>query len=253
MKHTISFLIVGLFVTLAVPVLEALAQPIDVITFHYPPYMNGDGTGIAEQIVVASFKKKGHGVNFITYPRKRAITSFKQGEKDFFLGLPLYFSEDKIGYSEFIYLRTVLLFSKKHHPNLQFNILEDLKGKKIGAAIGASQIPYFQKAGLIVLEVPKGENTVQMLHSGRVDLIYIIDLRAIRLIDTFFPDQREDFGFLEYKQIGGGLIVRKNSLSWNSFKEFEEGLKSIINSNEYLQIFEQHYGSNQVPDSVLVK
>lgn len=227
------------------------AEPIDVLTFYYPPYMNGDGTGIAEQITTKAFQKKGHVVKFKVFPRKRAITLFKQGEKDFFLGLPVYFSEQEIGYSKIINLRSVLAFKKKRYPNLQIKGLNDLKGKTIGASLGASPIPVFKEAGLIVIEAPKGENTIKMLHSGRIDFLYILDVAAIKLIKKIFPKQQHTFGFLEYKQIGGGLVVRKNSSSWPFFEDFKNGLNSIVNNKEYLHILEQHYGSNQVPVSVI--
>ncbi len=242
-----------LLVLLISAAVQAASPPIDILTFQYPPYINGDGTGMAEKIITAAFETQGHSVKFTIYPIKRAINNFQKGRGKMFLGLRDYFSEQEINIQEIFYFRRVLVYLKDRYPDLQINNLDDLKGKKIGAVLGSSVIDDFQAAGLIVDKTSKHENNINKLHARRVDFIYTLDLTAINLIEKLFPGQPAAFEIFEYQLNAADLVVRKNSPGEKLLQVFRTGLKTIIENGTYLKIMVQSYGAGQVPASAQVK
>ena len=242
-----------LFVILISAAVAAASQPIEILTFQYPPYINGDGTGMAEKIVAAAFQTQGHSVKFTLYPSKRAINNFQKGQGKMFLGSRDHFSEQEINAEEIFYFRRVLVYLKDQYPELHINNLDDLKGKKIGVVLGSSQITDFQAAGLIVDKTSKHENNINKLHARRVDFIYTLDLTAINLIEKLFPGQPAAFEIFEYQLNAADLVVRKNSPGEKLLQVFRTGLKTIIENGTYLKIMEQSYGAGQVPASAQVK
>jgi polar amino acid transport system substrate-binding protein len=242
-----------LFLILISVAVAAASQPIEIVTFHYPPYINGDGTGMGEKIVAAAFQTQGHSVNFTIYPSKRAINNFQKGKGEMFLGLRDYFSEQEINAQEIFYFRRVLVYLKDQYPELHINSLDDLKGKKIGVVLGSSQVIDFQAAGLIEEITSKHENNIKKLYARRVDFIYTLDLTAIGLIEKLFPGQPADFGIFEYQRNAADLVVRKNSLEEKTLQVFRTGLKTIIENGTYHKIMEQSYGAGKVPTSAEVK
>ena len=231
----------------------AESQPIEMLTFQYPPYANGDGTGMGEEIVAAAFQTQGHSVKFTLYPIKRAISNFQEGQGKMFLGLRDFFSEQEINSEEIFYFRRVLIYLKDQYPELHINSLDDLKGKKIGVVLGSSQIVDFQTAGLVVDKTSKHENNIKKLYARRVDVIYTLDLTGTSLIEKLFPGRPADFEIFEYQRNAADLVVRKNSFGDKILQTFRTGLKTIIENGTYHKIMEQSYGAGQVPASAQVK
>ena len=242
-----------LLATLMPAAVAVASQPIEIIIFHYPPYINGDGTGMAEEIVAASFETQGHAVKFTLYPTKRAINNFQNGQGKMFLGLRDFFSQKEIDAQEFFYFRRILVYLKEQYPELHINSLDDLKGKKIGAVMGSTKVSDFQAAGLIVDKTSKHENNIKKLHARRVDFIYSLDLTTISLIEKLFPGQTGDFGIFEYELSAADLIVKKGSPEEKNLQVFRVGLKTIVENGTYGKIMEQYYGAGQVPASAQVK
>jgi polar amino acid transport system substrate-binding protein len=242
-----------LFVILISTTVGAASQPIEILIFHYPPYVNGDGTGMAEKIVAAAFQTQGHSVKFTLYPSKRAINNFQKGQGKMFLGLRDFFSEQEVNAEKIFYFRRVLVYLKDQYPELHINSLDDLKGKKIGVVLGASRIIDFQSAGLIEEITSKHENNIKKLYARRLDFIYTLDLTAIDLIEKLFPGQPADFGIFEYQRNAADLVVRKNSPEEKILQVFRTGLKTIIENGTYHKIMEQSYGAGKVPTSTEVK
>jgi polar amino acid transport system substrate-binding protein len=242
-----------LFVILTWSAVGVASQPIEILTFQYPPYIDGDGTGMAGKIVAAAFKTQGHSVKFTIYPTKRAVNNFQKGQGKMFLGVRNYFSEQEINAEEIFYFRRVLVYLKDQYPELHINNLDDLKGKRIGVVLGSSPIADFQAAGLIVDKTSKHESNIKKLHTRRVDFIYTLDLTAISLIEKHFPGQPSVFEIFEYQRSAADLIVRKNSLEEKLLQIFRTGLKTIIEDGTYHKIMEQTYGADQVPASAQVK
>ena len=128
-----------LFVILISVAAGAASQPVEILTFQYPHYINGDGTGMAEKIVAAAFQTQGHSVKFTLYPPKRSINNFQKGEGKMFLGVRDYFPKREINAEEIFYFRRVLVYLKDQYPELQINSLDDLRGKKIGVVLGGQK------------------------------------------------------------------------------------------------------------------
>ncbi len=246
-------LVILLFVILISAAVAASSQPVDILTFQYPHYINGDGTGMAEKIVAAAFQTQGHSVKFTLYPRKRSINNFQKGQGKMFLGVRDYFPKQEINVEEICYFRRVLVYLKDQYPELHINSLNDLKGKKIGVVLGSSTIADFQATGLIVDTTQKHENNIRKLYARRVDFIYTLDLTALSQIEKLFPGQLADFGILEYQRKAADLIVRKNSPEARLLQVFRTGLKAIIENGTYRRIMEESYGADQVPASAQVK
>jgi hypothetical protein len=113
-----------LFVILISVAAGAASQPVEILTFQYPHYINGDGTGMAEKIVAAAFQTQGHSVKFTLYPPKRSINNFQKGEGKMFLGVRDYFPKREINAEEIFYFRRVLVYLKDQYPELQINSLD---------------------------------------------------------------------------------------------------------------------------------
>lgn len=232
---------------------KSIAQPVEIITFAYPPYINGDGTGMVEKIVSKSFEAQNQSVKYRIYPLKRAIENFQQGQGQLFIGLPLYFPGQEIDATEIFYYRRVLVYLKEQYPAFYINSLTDLKGKTVGMLVGASQDTVFQAAGLTVDTAPGIKNNIEKLYLRRVDFVATVDLAAINQINETFPGQLADFGFWEFDRSVLDLIARRNSSIKTIYEDFRAGLKTIIRNGTYQQIQEEVYGPGQVPASAQMK
>jgi len=70
-----------------VVVTEAVFQPVEILGFKYPPYVNDDGTGMGEKIAMAAFQTQGYSVLFTFYPRNLVVMNFQNGQKHLLMGI----------------------------------------------------------------------------------------------------------------------------------------------------------------------
>ena len=114
-RHTWGLATLLLIILISAAV-NAAPKPIEILTFQYPPYINTDGTGMAEKIIAAAFQTQGNSLKFTIYPIKRAVNNFQKGQGQMFLGLRDYFSEQEINTQEIFYFRRVLVYLKDTIP-----------------------------------------------------------------------------------------------------------------------------------------
>ncbi len=218
---------------------NSTAQTVSILTFVYPPYLVGDGTGIVEQIVTAAFQEEQISVQFQVYPLKRAVTTFQQGEGELFIGLPAYFPDQEIKAIDILSYKRVLVYLKSQYPEFEISTLEELKGKTVGAVLGGSVVLKLAAAGLQVETALNSESNIQKLYNKRLDFVATIDISAINQIRKFYPQHMADFGLWEFDKINLTLIARKNSSSAALLGNFSKGLGAINSKGTYGAILQK--------------
>lgn len=235
---------------------EAECKTVNVVTFYYPPFMNGDGSGLAEKLHIASFQEMGYEVAFEYYPQNRARKVFRAKSHCLFNGANEFANSDIASDIRFFgaaYVQIVIVFIKDCFPELKkIETLEGLKDKTIGCQFGAGMIPVYQKAGLIVDLNDSLKANFRKLQAGRIDFLSTIDLTAKKIINDQFSQRESEFSMLVFNRVLGGLTVKKGSLAQDAFDEYKKGFKAIREKGIYLKILEEFYGPGKVPESVRV-
>jgi len=247
--------VITLFVLL-LPRLVLSDNKIEIITFVYPPYMNGDGSGFMEQIVSEGFREVDREVRFVYFPPKRAVLNYKSshGHDKIFMGGFIQLGDenkDRYIYEKFISYRAVFAYNKKENPGFKFNSLNYLKGKRIGVSLGSRDGKILSDNGLTV-ESASLELHLNKLRFSRIDLVSGIDLFLMNQIDSLFTDKKDIFGLTrawDYRE--GGLIFYKENKE--DAELFAKGLKKIYESGRYHEILESFYGKGKIPEDAKVK
>lgn len=229
----------------------------NLLTFYYPPFMNGDRSGLGEKLHIAAFQERGYEVIFQYYPHKRARKIFSTEDHYLYAGTNEFVMFDIASDIEFfnvIYIQIVLVCMKDRFPHLnKIDSLEALKNKTVGCQRGAHMIPIYKEAGIEIDIADNFESNIRKLERKRIDFLSTVDLTAKKMIDNIFEDRKSEFAILKFKKIMGGLTVKKGSLAEEAFQECKEGFKAIKENGIYLKILEEFYGKEQVPDSAIVK
>jgi hypothetical protein len=247
--------VITLFVLL-LPRLVLSDNKIEIITFVYPPYFNGDGSGFLERIVMEAFRETNTVVEFEYFPPKRAILYYKSshGHDKIFLGGFIQLGDenkDRYIYEKFISYRAVFAYNKKENPGFKFNSLNYLKGKRIGVSLGSRDGKILSDNGLTV-EPASLELHLNKLRFLRIDLVSGIDLALMNQIDSLFTDKKDIFGLTRpWDYRAGGLIFYKENREGAEL--FEKGFRKIYESGRYHEILESIYGKGKVPEDAKVK
>lgn len=250
-------IIISLFWLLSAPSVYAENRSVKVVTFHYPPFINGDRSGLAEKLHIAAFEERGYEVIFEYFPHKRAAKIFIMTNEYFFNGPNEFKGADISPDVDFLgvgYIQMVLVCLKDRFPHLEKNVsIEDIKGLKIGCVRGDSISLFYESAGVNIDLANTIESNIHKLMAGRVDLISTIDLTAHELIHRLCKDRSSEFSILNIHKTLAGLSVKKNGPLKEAFQEYKLGFQAIKEKGIYMKINEEFYGKGLVPDSVLVK
>ncbi len=251
MKKIVWFIILSIF--LLKPV---FAGPVKIITYHYPPYLVGDGSGILELILnkVSRYKLK-----FEKYPLKRASLRFGIDYEDkLFLGVYNKFPKPKSVRTQiFVKTRIVNVYTKKKFPVFNYTSLKEFKGRKFGVILGNPFNKILVAYGLKLEMNSSLKSNLKKLDKQRIDFWQTLDVTAYQLIESEFPGKRNLFGFFEDRKaiplLPVYLVIGENGNKKKVFNEICWGLKKIVKNGEYLKILESFYGKGLVPKDVMVK
>ncbi|GAB6097193.1 hypothetical protein JCM14469_34470 [Desulfatiferula olefinivorans] len=227
-----------------VPVLiwggAAGAEPIRIITFAYPPYMVGDGSGLFEKAFDHMARETGTAVIFEVYPRKRALSTFAMPENGLmFLGEREYFPdlEPEMAFLKLLDIHTVFVYLKDRFPDMTYRDYRDLSGKRVGISMGSIYTSAFKAAGLVVDEA-KLPNNLLKLKNHRIDFWHTVDSAATLLIARMDPGFGRHYAFLPDQTHMVELMVKKNSPARGDFETLVRGFRIITDNGTFQTLIE---------------
>lgn len=233
------------------------ANSLEIITYKYPPYTIGDGSGLSELIFDKIAENTGHDIKFNIYPRKRAVQAFSlKDNKKFYMGGHREFP-DVPDVDSFLIMRvrTVFVYLKTRDSSFNYTRLKDLKGKTIGATLGNPFDNLFKSLELTTQNVVNLDSNFKKLRNKRIDFWFTLDVTATQMIEKEIPGESNNFGFFEDREtipLFPVVLFNKNKESAKVHHDLQSGLKAIIKNGDYLSIFEKFYGKNKVPKDVMV-
>lgn len=214
-----------------------------MVTVEWAPHYGKDlpENGLTTALVKAAFKAAGHNAEVEFIPWKRALKEVKEGLHDVVMGA--YFNEERAKtyhMSDPIYSLDLVLIARPGLGINKYDSLEDLKEYRIGISRGFANSDAFDAADYLDKHIATTPTlNIRKLFRGRIDL-------AVMNYDLFrYNANREGFcvGNVEYlepplatpflhimasREIGDGRKI---------IDDFNNGLKAIKDSGEYLRIF----------------
>ncbi len=221
-------------------------------TNDFPPYvMQGDADfGPISKIIRAAFKEAGVAVTIRFHPWQRAENEVRSGRA--FGVFPYRPTEERrreFDFTDPYYAYTARFFyNTRVHPNgIPYRTLEDLKPYKVGAVNDFWYLPLFEKAGLQVNAVPSIDQSLKMLHAGRIDLFPEEENTAWYLIRKLFPGDERLFATLPQAFQEPGvtnklslMVSRAYPGSKDLIEKFNAGLAAIRRTGVYRKILEEY-------------
>ena len=221
----------------------ASARNISMVTVEWAPHYGADlpENGLTTALVKAAFKAAGHNAEVGFIPWKRALKEVREGLHDVVMGA--YYNEDRARIyhmSDPIYSLDLVFIARPGLGIRNYDSLQDLKKYRIGISRGFANSEEFDSADYLDKHIATTPTlNIRKLFRGRIDL-------AVMNYDLFrYNANREGFcvGNVEFleppldtpylhimasREVGdGGEIIN----------DFNNGLKAIKESGEYLRIF----------------
>jgi len=247
--RTIACLAIAALLTFSCP---AHAGRILLATGEWAPYASEhmDNLGLFPEILQLVFEEMDQDYEIEFFPWKRCYKMVLDG--DAWAAFPYSRTEQRASevlYSDVVNWSTSVFFAYGPGPDIDFQDLEDLKGRHIGGIDGYFYQEAFDKAGLDVTYVPDEQSALLMLMAGRVDLVPLNNLVGWRIIRERFPDQEDQFRILKHPLSRNGLhlIVSPDYPgSRELLQRFNTALGKVLASDEAERIL-QRYGFRQSP------
>ena len=250
MKHLL--LIVALILSTRI----CSAENVRVVfaTGEWPPFSSEmlPEYGRATALVSAICKAAGIMPIYEFYPWKRAELRVSKGE--IFAAFPYAFSKEReksydfsdtifYGVNMFIYYDQ----NKKTNSAVPYDILDDLRGYRIGVISGSFLSSTLENAGLDNESTTSIDQSIHKLVAGRLD--FTIDDRVVLhdAIQRLYPDKIDHFKFLP-KPLGmktptGLLVSRSYPGALEILAKFNKGLAAIKQNGEYDRIIQKYHMS----------
>lgn len=204
--------------------------------------------GFTNHVISEAFKIEGYDVEFVFYPWKRAYESAKDGES-FQATSYWYPSEERskhFYYSDELQEDAVVFFHLKSSPLGNWETLDDLKGKRIGATAGYTYTAEFWDAAksgrLNIEEASSDELNFKKLLKGRIDAFPTGPLVGQKLLnEEFGADVAEDVTYHPKPLVaptGHLLISKKAKNAAELLTAFNRGLAKVRESGKYAKFQE---------------
>lgn len=250
MKILYKIILVSLVLAIGsstIPIIETSAQTdrktIHIATVEYPPAFFKDGTGIAADMLTEVLDKMGYDISINIYPLGRTIQMvnngsvecaflFPQTDPKTTVSIPLYYSA------------TVFVYKKSRFPNgVSYDSLSDLKEYKIGSLTNSKWFTKLlqENAGLKLDFAPANDINLKKLYAGRIDLLPLSHLIANSLIESVFPDQKEDFELTDPFSITPVCLIFSNSYPDNH--KVIDHIKRKVAEMDLQSIIQKYFGS----------
>lgn len=215
-------------------------------TLNWAPHYAEDlpNQGYFTEIVKESFLRVGYKLDVSFVPWKRAFVQASKGKYDGLLGA--YHTEDRTKnflFSSKISQAEIVLLSLKKR-NIEANNLKALSQHQIGFLRGSSGGSKFDKASFLN-KVPADDQSLNMskLLFGRIDLLLIGKLHALKILNERFPNNRQEILLHTPALESNGLYVAISKKVEHSAKlilEFNKGLKIIKKEGTFDSIIKKH-------------
>lgn len=229
---------------------EVTASRIDIVrmlrisTGEYPPWVGAGlpGNGFVARVVRESFQLAGYDVEFTFFPWKRAYEQARQGSFDATAyWYPSELRRQDFLYSDSLHVESTHLFYHKSNPLTQWQRLEDLSGKKIGATDGYTYTDEFwllARNGVLNVETAiRDELNMAKLVYQRIDLFPIEKHLGFSVLQQQFQPHvvhMIDYHPIPLMETTGHLLFSRSLLrSASLLDDFNRGLKQLKNSGRY--------------------
>jgi len=225
---------------------------IEFATGEWPPFSSATlpEYGRATALVSAICKAAGISPSYNFYPWKRAELKVAKGE--IFAAFPYAISEERkelYDFSETLFYGVNLFIYYDQNPRtsapITYNILDDLRGYRIGVISGSFLSATLEDAGLDYEPTTSLDQSIHKLVAGRLD--FFIDDRFVLhdAIQRLYPNITEHFRFLSRpfgnKTPTGLLVSRTYPGAHQILEKFNRGLAIIKQNGEYDRIIQKYH------------
>lgn len=232
----------ALLILLAQP---AQAEPqLRMATLEYPPYSSEhlpDGGSIVA-LTRRAFAVRGHSLQIDFMPWARVRMGLRNSSYQGALALwPQEVKEEGLLASRPLFYSELGLFVRNDHP-LPFNQLQELRGQTLGIVRGHGYPQHILEAGLSLEEAVDDISNLRKLKARRFDMVlleHIVGNHLINNDEQLRGTLRWHGNVLERVPLLVGFVPPKaGEPDWS--KVFEQGLRDLHSSGEYMQILREH-------------
>ncbi|MBU0903114.1 MAG: transporter substrate-binding domain-containing protein [Gammaproteobacteria bacterium] len=234
--------LLALLILLAQP---AQAEPqLRMATLEYPPYSSEhlpDGGSIVA-LARRAFAVRGHSLQIDFMPWARVRMGLRNRSYQGALALwPQEVKEEGLLASRPLFYSELGLFVRNDHP-LPFNQLQELRGQTLGIVRGYGSPQHILEAGLSLEEAVDDISNLRKLKARRFDMVlleHIVGNHLINNDEQLRGTLRWHGNVLERIPLLVGFLPPKaGEPDWS--KVFEQGLRDLHSSGEYMQILREH-------------
>ncbi len=249
MKRTQKTVLIGLLLVASVSLVlsevvfaQSEKKTIRIATVEYPPSFHKDGTGAAADMLTELFDHMGYDIAIQIYPlgRVRQMVNdgdiecaflFPQTDPKATVPIPVYYSS-----MVFVYKQS------RFSDGVRFNTLSDLGGYRIGALTNSSwSIKLLQEgAGLKLDFATDNDMNMKKLNLERIDLLPLNHIVAMSLIESVFPDQKEEFGLT--KSFGITSVCLIFSTRYPGNQEIIDDVRKKLAVTDMRAVLQKHFG-----------
>ncbi len=210
------------------------------------PYSRADGTGLANDIVVAAFKSVGIDVKFKVMPYNRILKLVEWGDLLGGFNVPL----DEESKKKYILGNTPLYdavsayYQSKKRPLKAKNRDGLVNKERIGVVLGYGYGDHFLKAverGDIIKDTSRSEKiNLKKLAAGRIDATIIYDKTASVLLKELGLEDRIEMAFQNETTPIFLAFSRKNPKGQYYADQLDKGLARIKKDGTYQRIMDAY-------------
>ncbi|MFG0720446.1 substrate-binding periplasmic protein [Pseudomonas sp. GLN_6] len=223
----------------------AQVQPqLRMATLEYPPYSSEQlpNGGSIVALTRRAFAVRGHPLHIDFLPWARVRVELGNGNYQGALALwPKEVKEEGLLPSRPLFYSELGLFIRDGYP-LQFNQLQELRGKTLGIVRGYGYPQHILDAGLTLEDAVDDISNLRKLNARRFDMVLLERIVGNHLIanDEQLRGKLSWHGnVLERIPLLVGFVPAKpGETDWSTV--FEQGLRDLHRSGEYMQILREH-------------
>jgi len=225
--------------------LQVLAAPqLRMATLEYPPYSSEhlpEGDSIVE-LTRRAFAARGYPVQIDFLPWARVRMALGSGNYQGALALwPKEVQEEGLQPSRPLFYSELGLFIRSGYP-LQFSRLQELHGQTLGIVRGYGYPQHILDAGLVIEDAVDDISNLRKLNAKRFDLVLLERIVGNHLIanDAQLRGKLVWHGNVleRIPLLVGFLPTKTGEPEWS--KVFDQGLRDLHRSGEYMQILRKH-------------
>ncbi|MGE0086653.1 MAG: substrate-binding periplasmic protein [Desulfococcaceae bacterium] len=249
MKRIKKTVVIGLLLVVSVSI--ALSEDlfagserktIRIATVEYPPSFLKDGTGTAADMLTELFDKMGYDIAIKIYPLGRAMQMVNNGDIECAFLFPQTSPEATVTIPIY-YSSMVFVYKKSRFPDgVSFNTLSGLGDYRIGALTNSKwTIKLLQEgAGLKLDFAPGNDLNIKKLDAERIDLLPLSHMIAMSLIESVFPDKKEEFGLT--KPFGITSVCLIFSIKYPGNQNIIDDVRKKVAETDMRAVLQKHFG-----------